>query len=38
MSDGTVMISIKFNNESDRIYYGGLCAGDFTTYFKVPNL
>ena len=35
MSDGTVMISIKFNNESDRIYYGGLCAGDFTTYFEV---
>lgn len=37
MSDGTVMISIKFNNESDRIYYGGLYAGDFTTYFKVLN-
>ena len=37
MSDGTVMISIKFNNESDSIYYGGLYAGDFTTYFKVLN-
>ena len=37
MSDGTVMISIKFNNESDRIYYGGLYVGDFTTYFKVIN-
>lgn len=37
MNDGTVMISIKFNNESDRIYYGGLDKGDFTTYFKVLN-
>lgn len=38
MSDGTVMISIKFNNEEDRIYYGGLYPRDFTTNFKVLNL
>lgn len=37
MSYGTVMISIQFNNESDRIYYGGLYARDFTTNFKVLN-
>ncbi len=37
MSDGTVMISIKFNNESNRIYYGGLYSKDFTRYFKVLN-
>lgn len=37
MSDGTVMISIKFNNESNRFYYGGLYAKDFTRYFKVLN-
>lgn len=37
MSDGTVMISIKFNNESNRIYYGGLYAKDFTRHFKVLN-
>lgn len=37
MSDGTVMISIKFNNEEYRIYYGEFYAGDFTTYFKVLN-
>ncbi len=38
MSDGTVMISIKFNNEDTRIYYGGLYAENFTTHFKVINL
>ncbi len=38
MSDGTVMISIKFNNESNRIYYGGLYAKDFTRHFKIINL
>ena len=37
MSDGTIMISIKFNNESNRIYYGGLYAKDFTRHFKVLN-
>lgn len=37
MSDSTVIISIKFNNESDRIYYGGLYSKDFTRYFKVLN-
>lgn len=37
MSDGTVMISIKFNNEEDRSYYVGLYARDFTTNFKVLN-
>ena len=37
MSDSTVMISIKFNNESNRIYYGGLYSKDFTRYFKVLN-
>ncbi len=33
MSDGTVMISIKFNNESNRIYYGGLYAKRFYKIF-----
>ena len=38
MYDGTVMISIQFNNENSRIYYGGLYAENFTTHFKIINL
>ena len=38
MEDGTVMISIKFNNENDRIFYGGLEAEYFMTNFKIVNM
>lgn len=33
MDDGTVCIFLKFNSENERVYYGGLLAEDFTTYF-----
>lgn len=35
MNDDTIMISIKFNGEKDKVYYSELYSGDFTTYFKV---
>lgn len=38
MEDGTVMISIKFNNENDRIFYGGLEAEYFMANFKIVNM
>ena len=38
MKDGTVMISIKFNNENDRIFYEGLEAEYFMTNFKIVNM
>lgn len=38
MEDGTVMISIKFNNENDRIFYEGLEAEYFMTNFKIVNM
>ena len=34
MDDNTVMISIKFNNEQNKIFYGGLKPENFTTFFK----
>ena len=35
MDDNTVMISIKFNGEQNKIFYGGLQLENFTTFFKI---
>ena len=37
MTDETIMISIKFNNEDKQIYYGGMYSTNFTKYFKVKS-
>lgn len=35
MSDGTILISLKFNGENEYVYYGGISSEVFKTYFKV---
>lgn len=37
MNDETVMISVMFNNENERVFYGGLNASDFKEYFKIKE-
>lgn len=35
MSDNTIMITLQFNHENDKIYYGGLYAENFMEHFKI---
>ena len=35
MSDNTIMITLQFNHENDKIYYGGLYAENFIEHFKI---
>ena len=35
MSDGTILILLKFNGENEYVYYGGISSEVFKEYFKV---
>ena len=35
MSDNTIMITLQFNHENDKIYYVGLYAENFMEHFKI---